>query len=312
MKRLGAIQGNVEKQSSGRASLAASRGQLTPKPSLKRARYEEYEDTAEDEEEGGEEEERDEGDEDMDKDAAPTNRKGQMEDDIMQQVADDIPFEVLMELKKDGSGPSGKAARDAAKMAQERAQSLDFKRANRHRPSEMSSKKPVSRFREVIQVTKKESLDPRFVESRMKGGKDDNSSAVAAASAYRFLYDEIIPSERKELKERLLKEKNPKFRARVQSQLTKLDQAMNEAKAKAQRTKVLQEIKAKEKAEVAAGKKPYFLKKSEQRKLELLAKFNELKAAGGDKLEKFMEKRRKKNASKDHRFIPGQRREGED
>ena len=57
---------------------------------------------------------------------------------------------------------------------------------------------------------------------------------------------------------------------------------------------------------VEAGKKPYYLKKSEQRKLELLAKYRELKEGGG--LDKFMEKRRKKNASKDHRYVPSQRR----
>lgn len=44
--------------------------------------------------------------------------------------------------------------------------------------------------------------------------------------------------------------------------------------------------------------------------MELLAKYKELKTGGG--LEKFMEKRRKKNASKDHRYMPSQRRpEGE-
>jgi ribosomal RNA-processing protein 36 len=60
---------------------------------------------------------------------------------------------------------------------------------------------------------------------------------------------------------------------------------------------------------VASGKKPYYLKKSEQRKMELLAKYQELKSGGG--LERFMEKRRKRNAAKDHRYIPSQRREGD-
>ncbi len=68
------------------------------------------------------------------------------------QVAD-VPFEVLEALRQDGTGPSGRAARDAAKAALE--QQKDFHRANRHRPSEVSSKKPVSRARDVIQVTKR-------------------------------------------------------------------------------------------------------------------------------------------------------------
>ena len=61
-----------------------------------------------------------------------------------------------------------------------------------------------------------------------------------------------------------------------------------------------------EKQAVASGKKPYYLKKSEQRRLELVAKYEELKKAG--RLDKFMEKRRKKNAAKDHRYVPSQRR----
>ena len=65
-----------------------------------------------------------------------------------------------------------------------------------------------------------------------------------------------------------------------------------------------------ERQAVEAGKKPFYLKKSEQRKLELLAKYRELKERGG--LDKFMEKRRKKNAAKDHRYVPSQRRPGEE
>jgi hypothetical protein len=66
---------------------------------------------------------------------------------------------------------------------------------------------------------------------------------------------------------------------------------------------------AEQKAAVAAGKKPFFLKKSEKRKRELVAKYEELKAAG--KLDKYMAKRARKNASKDHRYLPGRRGDGE-
>lgn len=68
------------------------------------------------------------------------------------QVAD-VPFEVLEALRQDGTGLVGRAARLAAKEAGEKQR--DFHRANRHRPSEMSSKRPVPRFKEIIQVTKK-------------------------------------------------------------------------------------------------------------------------------------------------------------
>lgn len=53
------------------------------------------------------------------------------------------------------------------------------------------------------------------------------------------------------------------------------------------------------------GFKPYYLKRNEQRKLELVEKYEELKSSG--RLDKFMEKRRKKNAAKDHRYLPASR-----
>jgi ribosomal RNA-processing protein 36 len=63
---------------------------------------------------------------------------------------------------------------------------------------------------------------------------------------------------------------------------------------------------AKERGAVRDGKQPFYLKKSEQRRLELLAKYEELKAGG--KLEAYLAKRRKRNAAKDHRHLPGDRR----
>ncbi len=50
------------------------------------------------------------------------------------------------------------------------------------------------------------------------------------------------------------------------------------------------------------GKKPFYLKKSDKRRAELLQKYEELKKGG--KLENYMAKRRKKNAAKDHRYVP--------
>jgi ribosomal RNA-processing protein 36 len=42
------------------------------------------------------------------------------------------------------------------------AKSKDFKRLNKNRPQEISSKKRVSSFRNVFQVKKTEFIDPRF------------------------------------------------------------------------------------------------------------------------------------------------------
>lgn len=56
-----------------------------------------------------------------------------------------------LEARVDGTGPSGLAAREAARQAKEKEKGL--KRANKHRPREASAKRPVPRLREVVEPT---------------------------------------------------------------------------------------------------------------------------------------------------------------
>lgn len=86
-----------------------------------------------------------------------------------------------------------------------------------------------------------------------------------------------------------------------------------------------------ERERVAEGKNPFFLKKSELRRRELVDKYQELKVScprqllrcrgtaaplrppllcqDNGRLDKFLAKRRRKNASKDHKRVPIQQRE---
>jgi hypothetical protein len=116
------------------------------------------------------------------------------------QVAD-VPFEVLEALRQDGRGPSGRAAREVARAAMEAQK--NFHRANRHRPSEMTSKKPVPRFREIIQVTKRELHDPRFEDDPRGGPKGGPEASGRPEANYKFLYDDVIPEERKALRDKM-------------------------------------------------------------------------------------------------------------
>lgn len=62
------------------------------------------------------------------------------------------------------------------------------------------------------------------------------------------------------------------------------------------------EWKKREKAAVGEGKNLYHLKASDRKKLVLEKKYEQLQKTG--KLEAYMAKRRKRNASKDHRKMP--------
>lgn len=73
----------------------------------------------------------------------------QQEQALEQRLAE-VPLEAVTKQLKDGKGPTGAAARAAAFAANKQV----FHRETKNRPQEMSSKKPVSRSREVIQVPK--------------------------------------------------------------------------------------------------------------------------------------------------------------
>ncbi|PNW79128.1 hypothetical protein CHLRE_09g401663v5 [Chlamydomonas reinhardtii] len=257
------------------------------------------EDEDEDEEDEDEDEEDDDDDDDDDNGGGASGRGN--ERTLEEQVAD-VPFEVLEAIKRDGRGLVGQAARVAAARAD--AASANFKRANKDRPQEMSSKRPVGRFREVIQVPNTKSVDPRFDSSGAPGGGKDTFRR-----RYAFLYDDMLPAEKAELQAKMKKEKNPKFKAKMQAQLQRLEAQLKDESLRRRTQALEREWKSKEKVAVGSGKQPYFLKAADKKKLELLAKYQELKEGG--KLDKFMEKRRKKNAAKDHRYLPSARRADE-
>ncbi len=68
-------------------------------------------------------------------------------------------------------------------------------------------------------------------------------------------------------------------------------------------------LRAEEREKIKAGKKPFFLKASARKAVELEERFSELKREG--KLNKFMTRKRKQNSNKDHRWLPERRGGGD-
>lgn len=214
--------------------------------------------------------------------------------------AADIPLGELVALKQDGS--------TSAEAMKARAEALrngkrDLKRKSKHHPSEMPSKKPVKVLRDTMQTGKREVRDPRFDD--LTAGKYTDASFK---KRYAFVYDEKLPQEKRELAAALKRAKNDGQKAEIKDRLARVTQDLKAEQSRRRRETVSKEMKAKEHAAVAAGKQPFYLKKSERRRQELVSKFEELKETG--QLEKYMAKRRKKNAAKDHRYLPAGRRDG--
>ncbi|PSC72696.1 ribosomal RNA processing 36-like protein [Micractinium conductrix] len=218
-----------------------------------------------------------------------------------------LPLGQLVALRQDGS-TSGPANQARAKTARQAASAGAFLKRGKHAPTETSSKRPVSVLRETLEGSgKRRGRDPRF--ESLSAGQYDESKFK---KRYAFVYDEKLPQERDELKAALARTKSTGQQAKLQAKLTRMEQQLRSEEARRKRAGFQEKVKAKERAAVKDGKNPFFLKKSERRRLELLAKYEELQAAGPGKLEAYMAKRRKRNAAKDHRHLPAARCAGGD
>ncbi|KAL6010612.1 hypothetical protein ACLOJK_001047 [Asimina triloba] len=204
------------------------------------------------------------------------------EEELEQELAD-VTFEELQKARASGFHS---ATRRPALESKPR-------RANKNRPMEMSSKKPVGRFREVVQAPKKVARDPRF--ESLCGTLDTDGYAPLAS-----------PSVQEEKLQKLIKKsKDPKVIEELKTHISWIDKQLKAGPSRSADAKILAEHKKKEREAAKQGKRPFYLKKSEIRERKLIEKYNQLKAKG--KLDAFIEKRRKRNAAKDHRYMPYRR-----
>ncbi|KAL8112408.1 uncharacterized protein LOC141667756 [Apium graveolens] len=227
-------------------------------------------------------------DSDEDDEKSQSLSSSEDEDDIKRELAD-VTFEDLQKARCDGSHT----------VYQKPNSQKSTSRANKNRPMEVTSKKPVGRFREVIQVPKKVARDPRF--ETLCGELDVDGFK----KRYNFLYERELPAEKEELKKLMKKTKDSNAIDELKNRMTWVDKQLKSASTKHTDKKILSEHKKKEREAAKHGKKPFYLKKSQIREQKLIEQFKELKQSG--KADSFIEKRRKKNAAKDHRFMPYRR-----
>lgn len=180
-------------------------------------------------------------------------------------------------------------------------------RKGKSKPLETSSKQPVSVLRQNVAPVRPKAIDPRF----------DRSFGEFHADQFKAAYSFIKPiqdQERQLLEQSLKKERDPERRAHIQRVLNRQDAAEKSREREEFRSKVMKQWKKTEQELVKQGKKPFYLKRSDQKKLELIAKFKEMKeraAANGQSLnvDKLLEKRRKHKSSKQRTGLPAKPRE---
>ncbi|KAJ2747916.1 rRNA biogenesis protein rrp36 [Coemansia sp. BCRC 34301] len=178
----------------------------------------------------------------------------------------------------------------------------DLYRDSKKKPAVMSSKRPVSRFRQVVDIAKPQTRDPRF----------DSLSGHFNEDLYEKSYG-FLEKQREEEVESLkaqmqkIKSRDPHEAQRIQMAVSSMQSQIAAKKQKKHTQELKRKHRKMELEAVKQGKTPYFLKKSELKGIEAAEKFATLKDSS--KLDNYLEKRRKRNATKDHRRMPYQRRE---
>jgi len=178
------------------------------------------------------------------------------------------------------------------------------RKKSKNAPAELKSNRPVRRLRVDPNAAPPKHSDPRF--SDLNGKLSYNKFYAGYQFLDGYQEDEINKMQRVNKKIKSVSTKEM-----LRTEINKSKQEMLERRRALKLQERLQAMRSEERAKVAQGKNPFFLKESAKRELALEARFEELKTAGSGKLKKFIEKRRMKNAKKDIRGLPGSRTEEE-
>ncbi|KAH7117643.1 hypothetical protein B0J11DRAFT_552437 [Dendryphion nanum] len=172
-------------------------------------------------------------------------------------------------------------------------------RSSKHAPMKQTSKRPVGRRRDVYEVKKSLARDPRF--DNAVGGRPDDT---VLKNRYAFLND-YRESEMAELRTAIKKTKDEDDKEKLKRKLLSMESQKKTQQNKDKQQEIIREHRKKEKEMVKQGKQPFYLKKSEQKKLVLIDRFDNMKAKERDKV---IERRRKKASAKERKNMPDERR----
>ncbi|KAF5659955.1 PITSLRE kinase [Fusarium heterosporum] len=174
------------------------------------------------------------------------------------------------------------------------------KRSSKHAPQEQTSKKPVSRRREILPDNKRQFRDPRF--DPLVGRVDEEK----ASKAYAFL-DEYRDKEMADLRVKIKKSKDFYEKEDLKRQLQSMESRKKANMRKQEEERLLKEHREKEKELVAQGKTPFYLKRSEQKKQLLV---NRYEGMSKGQVDRAIERKRKKVAGKEKKELDFLQRRG--
>jgi len=200
---------------------------------------------------------------------------------------------------------------DGAREKEPRRGTAITARKSKNAPTEVTSKRPVSRRRTVVEVQKMEVRDPRF--SQLSGEFD----AAKFQNQYKFLSD-IRQGELATLRDNLkrarkLLDSSPQhLRPERKEEVERLALAVKRAESSVNRDKrerveqeALSSMAKEERNKQQQGKKPFWLKNAEKKKVLLKARYGAVAAEGGKRaVKKVIEKKRRKLSQKETKSRP--------
>ncbi|CAI5755630.1 unnamed protein product [Candida verbasci] len=167
---------------------------------------------------------------------------------------------------------------------------------NKHAPSESSSKKPVSRIRDIPGLPTRKSntlhTDIRFDAAYGKADLNRIRKDYAFLDDYRNEEIKRMETILKDKKSKLNEYEKDELRLKFQSLKSRMDTLKN----RDLESKILSEYKKKN----TNGDKPFFIKRADKRKILQKAKFDSMKPK---QREKVMERKRKKRLGKEFRQL---------
>jgi ribosomal RNA-processing protein 36 len=169
-------------------------------------------------------------------------------------------------------------------------------RTSKNAPQEQTSKRPVSRRREILPDPRRAYRDPRFDTLGASSSKIDE---LKAQKAYSFL-DQYRESEMADLRKRIKKTTDEAQKAVLKRELHSMESRKKTQERKAETERVLKEHREQEKDKVAQGKTPFYLKKSEQKKMALTDRF---KGMSKGQVDRAIERKRKKVAGREKKEL---------
>ncbi|KIM85149.1 hypothetical protein PILCRDRAFT_350214 [Piloderma croceum F 1598] len=185
------------------------------------------------------------------------------------------------------------------------------KRSSKHAPQEVTSKRPVTRRRTVVDVKVQQTRDPRFF---ALAGEFSNHKFQ---EQYGFLTD-IYSAELKTLRENLkrarkllassprdLREERQQEVSRLELTVKRAESSVNKDRREMVEQKALSQFAKEEREKRKTGKGGWWMKKSDKKDLLVHARYDALAATGGKgAVKKAIEKKQKKISQKEKKSRP--------